>query len=74
MVKGPFQELCQCLVVFLDVLIDVVWKEEGLPLVTGIVFDVEEGVLRLVIVNVWDVYVYVCDVVACPTALRVFSK
>jgi hypothetical protein len=55
-------------------LIDVVWKEEGLRLVRGIVFDdEEEGVLLLVITSVLDVYVCVCDVVSCPTALKVFS-
>ena len=72
--KGPFQqEVRRCLVVFLNVLIDVVW-EEGLRLVTGIVLDVEEeGVLLLVITSVLDVYVCVCDVVSYPTALRVFS-
>jgi hypothetical protein len=55
-------------------LIDVVWKEEGLRLVREIVFDdEEEGVLLLVITSVLDDYVCVCDVVSCPTALRVFS-
>jgi hypothetical protein len=74
-VKGLFQrEVCRCLAVFLNVLIDVVWKEEGLRLVKGIVFDDEEmGVLLLVITSVVDVYVCVCDVVSYPTALRVFS-
>ena len=56
-------------------MIDVVWKEEGLRLVKGIVFDdEEEGVLLLVTTSVLDVYVCVCDVVSYPTALRVFSQ
>jgi hypothetical protein len=71
--RGPFQEICRCLAVCLNVSIDVVLKEAGLRLEIAIVSDVEEGGLLRAIKSVLDVYVCVCDVVSCPTALRVFS-
>ena len=69
--RGLFRVTCRRVVVGRNVLIDVVWLEEGLR-GRGIVFDGEEGLLRG-ITSVLDVCVCVCDVVSYPAALRVFS-